>query len=302
MSSAGASVQRTLLSPEVLARLSNLDLIARTVVEGFLTGQHRSPFFGFSQEFAEYRAYNEGDDPRFVDWNVFARTERTYIKRYLGETNTRLVILLDASASMGFSSRTVTKLQYAKFLAATLAYLATRQHDAVGLIVFDEEIRERRPASSRAGRFHSVLHAIDRATPGTRTDLKIPFERFRQLERGRGLVVVLSDFYCDPEAMIKAVQPLAYQGQDVILFQLLDPQELAPELKESALLEDMETGETMEVSPMFMRSRYRERIHDHIEALKRAAAGAGADYKLLSTADPLDEALREYLLFRQRRG
>ena len=129
MSAPGASVQRTLLSPEVLARLSNLELVARAVVEGYLTGQHRSPFFGFSQEFAEYRAYNEGDDPRFVDWNVFARTERTYIKRYLGETNTRLVILLDASASMGYASGSVSKLQYAKFLAATLAYLATRQHE-----------------------------------------------------------------------------------------------------------------------------------------------------------------------------
>src|ERR1044072_8636291 len=152
-----------LLNPETLACLANLDLIARAVVEGFLTGVHRSPFSGFSQEFAEYKMYAEGDDPRFVDWNVYARTERTYIKRYIGETNTRLEVLLDASASMGFGSGKVTKLMYGKFLAATLAYLAARQHDAVGLIVFDDAIREHRTASSQAGRLHGVLHAIDRA-------------------------------------------------------------------------------------------------------------------------------------------
>ncbi|HSG64947.1 MAG TPA: DUF58 domain-containing protein [Gammaproteobacteria bacterium] len=302
MSARAQSTPANLLSPEVLASLSNLDLVARAAVHGFLNGLHRSPQFGFSQEFAEYRAYSEGDDPRFVDWNVYARTERTYIKRYLGETNTHLVILLDASASMAYTSGGVSKLQYAKFLAATLAYLAARQHDAVGLIVFDEKVRDHRPPSSRIGRLHAILHAIDRAEPGTGTDLSVPFERFRQYRSGRGLVAVISDFYCEPEAMIKGVQPLAYQGQDVILFQVLDPQELEPELKESALLEDMETGEALEVSPIFMRSRYRERVHEHLEALEKAAAGAGADYELLRTDKPLDAALRNYLTFRQRRG
>jgi uncharacterized protein (DUF58 family) len=286
----------------VLAGLANLDLIARAVVEGFLTGMHRSPFFGFSQEFAEYRAYAEGDDPRFVDWNVYARTDRTYIKRYVGETNTHLVILLDASASMGFGSKAVTKLTYGKFLAATLAYLAARQHDAVGLIVFDQDVREHRRPSSRPGHLHGVLHAIDRAEPGTGTDLKVPIDRFREFEKGRGLVAVISDFYCEPEALLNGVRPLAYQGQDVVLFQLLDPEELKPELKESALLQDMESGETVEVSPIFMRSRYREKIDAHVESLKRAAIGAGADHSLVDITQPLDAALRSYLLFRQRRG
>jgi uncharacterized protein (DUF58 family) len=300
--SAGIGTTPHLLNPETLAGLANLDLVARTVVTGLMTGMHRSPFFGFSQEFAEYRAYHEGDDPRFVDWNVYARTERTYIKRFIGETNTRLVILLDASASMGFGSGKVTKLMYGKFLAATLAYLAARQHDAVGLIVFDNAIREHRPASGRIGHMSGVLHAIDRAQPGTGTDLKIPFDRFREIERGRGLVAVISDFYCDPDALVQSVQPLAYQGQDVILFQLLDPQELQPVLKESALLEDMESGEAMEVSPIYMSSLYRERIAAHIAALKKAALGAGADYQLVNIAEPLDAVLRSYLLFRQRRG
>jgi len=302
MSSKVAATQRELLDPKVLASLSNLELVARAAVHGFLHGLHRSPLFGFSQEFAEYRAYAEGDDPRFIDWNVYARTERTYIKRFLGETNTHLVILLDASASMGYGSDAIIKLQYAKFLAATLAYLASRQHDAVGLIIFDEEVRDHRPPSSQPGKLNGVLHAIDRATPGAGTDLGVPFERFRQYQSGRGLVAVISDFYCDPEAMIKSVQPLAYQGQDVILFQLLDPQELEPEFKESALLEDMETGEAMEVSPIFMRSRYRERIRTHIAALSDAAAGAAADHQMVSIVEPLDTALRNYLLFRQRRG
>jgi uncharacterized protein (DUF58 family) len=302
MSASAGSAPRHLLEPQVLASLANLDLVARAVVEGFLTGMHRSPFFGFSQEFAEYKAYSEGDDPRFVDWNVYARTERTYIKRYLGETNTRLVILLDASASMRFGSGAVTKLQYGKFLAATLAYLATRQHDAVGLIVFDEDVRQHRPPSSRPGHLHGILHAIDSAEAGAGTDLSRPIERFREFEKGRGLVAVISDFYCDPTAFLKGVQPLAYQGQDVVLFQLLDPEELRPELKESALLEDMESGETMEVSPVFMRSRYREKIDAHVGDLKRAAIGAGADHELVDITKPLDEALRAYLLFRQRRG
>lgn len=302
MVSTGVADPRHLLKPDVLAGLSNLELVARAVVNGFLTGLHRSPFFGFSQEFREYKAYAEGDDPRFVDWNVYARTERTYIKRFLGETNTRLVILLDASASMGFGSGSVTKLQYAKFLAATLAYLAARQHDAVGLIVFDEDVIAHKKPSSRPGHLQGVLHAIDSAQPGTGTDLARPIERFREFEKGRGLVAVISDFYCDPEELLAGVRPLAYQGQDVVLFQLLDPEELKPELRESALLEDMESGAAIEVSPSFMRARYREKIDAHISDLKRQAAGAGADHVLVDITHPLDEALRSYLLFRQRRG
>jgi uncharacterized protein (DUF58 family) len=220
----------------------------------------------------------------------------------VGETNTHLVILLDASASMGFGSKAVTKLTYGKYLAATLAYLAARQHDAVGLIVFDQDVREHRRPSSRPGHLQGVLHAIDRAEPGTGTDLKVPIERFREFEKGRGLVAVISDFYCEPEALLAGVRPLAYQGQDVVLFQLLDPEELKPELKESALLQDMESGETVEVSPIFMRSRYREKIDAHVESLKKAAIGAGADHALVDITQPLDAALRSYLLFRQRRG
>jgi uncharacterized protein (DUF58 family) len=295
------SATARLLAPETLAGLANLELVARTAVEGFLIGLHRSPRFGFSQEFAEYRAYVEGDDPRFVDWNVFARTERTYIRRYQGETNTRLIILLDASASMGFQSGKISKLQYGKFLAAALAYLASKQHDPVGLIVFDDAIRQYRPPSSRPGSLQGVLHALDTVTPGARTDLSGCFQKFREHLTRRGLVAVISDLYCDPSAMARAVQPLAYHGHDLMFFQILDRQELQPAYKDSVVFQDMESGQIMEVSPEYMASRYRERLENHLAELRRAAAGVGADQVLIGTDEPLDRALRKYLLFRQRR-
>jgi uncharacterized protein (DUF58 family) len=290
-----------LLRPEVLAGLKNLDLVARSVVEGVLIGLHRSPMFGFSQEFAEYRMYNEGDDPRFIDWNVFARTERTYIKRFLGDTNSHLMILLDASASMGFGGPPVSKLRYAQFLGASLAFLAARQHDAVGCMIFDEEVRDYREPSTRSGKMQGVLHCLDSATAATGTKFDKPFEKFREQVSRRGLVAVISDFYCDIDRLLEGVTPLAWQGQDVVLFQVLDPQELDPEFRNNVLLEDIETGEAIEVAPQFMREHYPLRIRGHIEDLKKAAAGIGADHVLVNTTDSLDQALRNYLLFRQRR-
>ncbi len=297
----GAENARRLLQPEVLAGLKNLDLVARSVVEGFIIGLHRSPFFGFSQEFAEYRAYQEGDDPRFIDWNVYARTERTYIKRFLGDTNSHLMILLDASASMGFGGPPVSKLRYGQFLAASLAYLASRQHDAVGCMIFDEEIRDFRPPSSRIGKLHGVMHSIDAARPGTGTRYGRPFEKFREHVSRRGLVAVISDFYCDAESLLTGVRPLAWQGQDVVLFHVLDEQELAPDFQSNVLLEDVETGEAVEVAPAFMAEEYPKRIREHVKRIATAAAGTGADHVLVNTADSLDVALRNYLLFRQRR-
>ena len=289
-----------LLQPEVLAGLANLELIARAAVEGSLIGLHRSPLFGFSQEFAEYRSYTEGDDPRFIDWNVYARSDRTYIKRFLGETNSHLMLLLDSSASMGYGTTPVTKLRYAQILAASLAYIASRQHDAVGMMVFDEEVRTYRPPSGR-NKLHGLLHTIDAITPSRRTDMEKPFSRFREHISKRGMVAVISDFYCDPKALIEGVKPLAFQGQDVILFQVLDPRELRPDLSEAAVLEDMETGQTVEVSPAFMQRDYPERMQAHIRSLQEAAAGIGADHVLLETTAPLDVPLRNYFLFRQRR-
>ena len=298
---ASQSTARDLLRPEVLAGLKNLDLVARSVVEGVLIGLHRSPMFGFSQEFAEYRAYNEGDDPRFIDWNVYARTDRTYIKRFLGDTNSHLMILLDASASMGFGGPPVTKLRYAQFLAGSLAFLAGRQHDAVGCMVFDEEVRDFRDPSTRSGKLQSVLHCIDSASASTGTKFDKPFDKFREQITRRGLVAVVSDFYCDTESLLAGVRPLAWQGQDVILFQVLDDAELDPSFRSNVLLEDLETGEAIEVEPEFMSEHYPQRIRAHVDELKKAAAGIGADHVLVKTSDPLDQALRNYLLFRERR-
>ena len=298
---ASQSNARDLLRPEVLAGLKNLDLVARSVVEGVLIGLHRSPMFGFSQEFAEYRMYNEGDDPRFIDWNVYARTDRTYIKRFLGDTNSHLMILLDASASMGFGGPPVSKLRYAQFLGASLAFLAARQHDAVGCMVFDEEVRDFREPSTRSGKMQGVLHCLDSATPSTGTRFDKPFDKFREQINRRGLVAVISDFYCDIDKLLDSVRPLAWQGQDVVLFQILDEQELDPEVRSNVLFEDIETGEAVEVAPEFMREAYPKRIRAHVESLSRAAKGVGADHVLVKTGDSLDQALRNYLLFRQRR-
>jgi uncharacterized protein (DUF58 family) len=298
---ANKSTARELLRPEVLSHLKNLDLVARSVVEGFLIGLHRSPKFGFSQEFAEYRNYVEGDDPRFIDWNVFARSERMVVKRFLGETNSHLMLLLDASASMGFGGPPVSKLRYGQYLAASLAFLASRQHDAVGCMIFDEEVRDYRAPSSQSGKLQNVLHCIDSAQARTGTKFDKPFDKFREQVNRRGMIAVISDFYCDIDTLLDGVRPLAWQGQDVVLFQVLDDQELDPEFRANVLLEDLETGEAVEVAPEFMKDAYPLRIRSHIDALARAAGGIGADHVLVRTSDSLDQALRNYLLFRQRR-
>ncbi len=204
-------------------------------MDGFVAGLHRSPDFGFSQEFAEYRAYTPGDDLRHVDWNVFARTERAYLKRYRGETNSQLTMMLDASASMGYTSHGITKLDYARFLAVSLAYLANQQRDAAGVIVFDDDVRNYVRPSTRQGQFMRVAHAIEKAELGTRTDFAKPFMHFQQFLRRRGIVVVMSDFYEQPEIVINAVAPLRFHGNELVLFHVLDPQEIRPKLKEPRL-------------------------------------------------------------------
>jgi uncharacterized protein (DUF58 family) len=295
-----ATPSTSLLRPEVLAGLSTLELVARSAVEGFFQGMHRSPRFGFSQEFAEYKAYAEGDDPRFVDWNVFARTDRTYIRRYQGETNTRLMIALDVSASMGYASGAISKLRYAKFVAASLAYMALQQHDPTGLIAFDSKIRSYRPASSRTGSLGAILHSLDSLEAGSQTDLSESLRQLREHCQRRGLVAVISDLYCDPEALMRAVQPLAWRGHDIMIFQIMDRAELEPEWQESVLLEDVESGQQLEVSPDYLRTTYRERVAAHLKRVEQVAAGCGADHALLITDEPLDKALRRYLMFRKR--
>jgi len=289
------------LDPAVLASISPLDLVAKTVVDGFVAGLHRSPTFGFSQEFAEYRQYVEGDDLRHVDWNVYARTERIYLKRFKGETNSQLLILLDTSASMSYTSGKITKLDYARYIAASLTYLSSQQRDATGLIVFDDEIKNYVPPSTRQGQLMRLLHAIEHAEGGTRTDFAKPFYHFQQFLHRRGIVVVLSDFYENPDTIIKVIEPLRYHGNEVVLFHLLDSNEIAPKFRDPVLLLDAEDETAMEVSPEYARNEYQTKIKDHMARLADKAASAGLEYVFMDTSKPLDPALRNYLSIRQRR-
>lgn len=289
------------LDPAVLMGLASLDLVARTVVDGFIAGLHRSPDFGFSQEFAEYRAYSPGDDLRHIDWNVFARSGRLYLKRFRGETNTQITILLDSSASMGFASGPVSKLDYARFLASSLAYIANRQRDAAGLIVFDEEVRDYVAPSTRQGQLARILHAVSRVSAGRSTAFHAPFLHFQQALSRRGIAVVISDFYDDPAAIVRAVEPLRFRGNDLVLFHVLDQRELDPDLHSPVLLRDMETGSALEVAPDYANREYRKRIGAHIDDLRSRARASGAEYFLLTTDRPLDAALREYIAVRQGR-
>jgi uncharacterized protein (DUF58 family) len=296
-------MQQRFLEPSVLAGISSLDLIAKTVVDGFVAGLHRSPDFGFSQEFAEYRAYTPGDDLRHVDWNLFARTERCYLKRYRGETNSQLTVLLDASNSMQYSSGPPQKMDYARFIAASLFYLAIHnQRDAAGLIVFDEEVRDVVRPSTRQGQLNRLFAALERAEPRARTNFAKPLRRFQDLLHRRGIAIFISDFYENPETIVRTIEPLRFGGNEVVLFHALDPEEIRPVLNNSAILVDLETDQKIEVVPEYAKTTYRARIDAHIEELRSRTRAAGMDYHLLVTDQPLDAALREYLALRKERN
>lgn len=287
------------LDPTVLASISGLDLVAKTVVDGFIAGLHRSPDFGFSQEFAEYRMYTPGDDLRHVDWNVFARTERAYLKRYRGETNTRLTIIFDASLRKDFASgKRLSKFDYARFLAASLAHLASQQRDALGLMLFDSGVTNYIHPSSRQGQLHRVLHAIDHAQTQGKTNFQAAMSHVQEFVKQRGLFVVISDFYTDPATTVKLIAPLRGQGSEVVLFHIWDPAEFQPKINGPLVYIDMETGEEMEVNE---HSYQTEKRDTHLESLRTEAQKWGIDYRLVLTDKPLDGALREYLAVRQGR-
>jgi len=297
------AMEQRFLNPAVLAGISGLDLIAKTVVDGFVAGLHRSPDFGFSQEFAEYWAYNPGDDLRHVDWNVYARTERMYLKRYRGETNSPLTILLDASNSMQFGSHGVSKMDYARFLAASLFYLAIHgQRDAAGLITFDDEIRNYIRPSTRQGQLHRLLAGLEQAEARARTDFSKPMRYFQDFLKRRGMVLIVSDFWEAPESIVRTIEPLRFHGNEVVLFHVLDPEDVRPRLNGPSILVDLETDEHLEVTPDYTRKEYREKVEAHLADLRDRAQSAGMGYCLLMTDRPLDEALREYLTLRGGRN
>ncbi|WP_035359016.1 DUF58 domain-containing protein [Edaphobacter aggregans] len=288
------------LDPAILASISSLDLVAKTVVDGFISGLHRSPDFGFSQEFAEYRAYTQGDDLRHVDWNLFARTERCYLKRYEGETNSQLMVLLDASNSMQYGSRKPAKADYARYIAASLFYMAIRnQRDAAGIVVFDDEVRDYVQPSTRQGQLARLFATLDRAEPRARTDFFKPLKHLQTLLHRRGIVIVISDFYEEPDAIIRAFEFLRFKGNDIVLFHVLDPQEIRPELRNPAIFVDLESDQKIEVTPEYVNSTYRQKMHSHIEHLRSRSKAAGLEYELIRTDQPLDRVLREYLSLRK---
>lgn len=289
------------IDPAVLSKISNLQLIARTVVEGFIAGLHRSPYHGFSLDFAEYRQYSPGDDIRSVDWKLFGRTDRFYVKKYEGETNTQIYILLDASRSMEFSSQAFSKLDYARYLAASLAYFSMRQKDATGLMTFAADLLNYIPPRTRHGHFFTVLHHLEHLQTGKGTNLSRAMEQLARLARKKGLVVLISDLYYDVSEITKGLRSFQYRGNDVILFHILDPVELELPFAQVSTLEDMETAEQLTYIPEYSRRVYLDLLQEHMETLKKECREVAIDYELLSTEQPLDLALLKYLSARQKK-
>ncbi len=286
------------LDPAVLGRIGNLQLLAKTVVDGFLTGLHRSPHLGFSIDFAEHRPYMPGDDIRRIDWRLFARTDRHYIKLFEADTNANFAVLLDVSASMNYGSHTLTKLDYARYLAACLSFFSNQQRDRVGLVTFDHEIVEYVPPSMK--HFDTVLHLLDKAEAGRAGNLSGPLLQITELLRRTGILVIISDFYEDPDAVMEALGPLRARGHDVIVFHVMDPHELEFPFEEASGFEDLETHEQIPVIPTKLREEYRRVVAHHLDELQRRMTGSRMDYTLLDTSKPLDMALFQYLLARER--
>jgi uncharacterized protein (DUF58 family) len=297
-----SSTTAQLLRPDVLASIGRLDLVARTVVEGFLAGLHRSPYRGISQEFAAHRPYIAGDEVRRVDWRVYARTERLYVKEFEEETNAPVRLLLDTSASLGYAPRDVSKLDYARYLAAALSYLAIRQNDRVGLVCLDAEARER--IQARGGRRHlyTLLAALERVRAEGETRLSTLILREAAQWKRRGLVILISDLYDRPEEITAALTRLRRAGQEVIVFHLLDRAERLLDYEGTREFRDLETGERLLADAGRVRRAYVERVAEMRAFFSRELLRAGADYAELDTAEPLDKALAFYLLRRKSKA
>jgi uncharacterized protein (DUF58 family) len=292
---------RKYLEPETVAKLQNIELIARLVVEGFITGLHRSPYHGFSVEFAEYRQYREGDETRHIDWKVFGRTDKYYVKQFEEETNLRSMIALDSSASMKFASPgNVSKFEYGSYLAAALSYLMINQRDSVGLSLYDTEIKTYLPPSSRRTYIHEILRAIDNCTPANETGTAKALDLLAERIRRRGLVVVISDFFDDPKSVMSALQHFRHKKHEVLAFQILDPRELDFKFGKGAIFKDMESGEEMTTQPYQIQKAYSNTVKEFTDNIKRQCAMQQIDYYLISTDEPFDKAMREFFSKRNR--
>ena len=283
-------------------QIRSLELRARVVVQGFWSGLHRSPYHGFSVEFTEYRQYVPGDDPRFVDWRVFARSDRYYIKKFEDETNLRCHLLLDQSRSMTFGSLDWTKADYAHTLAATLAYFLFQQGDAVGLLSFDEGIRDYLPARNRLGHLRQLMLALEKPAAGRATSIAKPLRRIVELVNKRGLMVLISDLLAPVEELEAQLGQLTASGHEVVVIRVLDPAEINFDFDESVIFHDAENEKDLFINPAAARRNYLRRFNEHGDAARAVCQKLGAEYLTITTDQPLDRLLFDFLRERQRRG
>lgn len=288
---------RRFLDPNTVSKLSRLDLKARLVVEGFIAGLHRSPYRGFSVEYAEHRQYMPGDSIKHIDWKVYAKSDRYYIKEYEEETNLKAYLLLDISASMGYASRGISKLEYGKYLAAALAYMMLNQQDSVGLVLFDERIRTYIPPRSVKTHLHVLLQHLHtaRAAPLTRTSSQSTFHALAERIKRRGLIIVISDLWDDPDDVMSGIKHFRHRKHEVIVFRVLDPAEQRFEFDQPLTFRDMETGEEIRTSPRHIRESYLSDLREQNDRYTRECRANYADYVRLETTTPFDYALLSFL-------
>jgi uncharacterized protein (DUF58 family) len=290
------------VDPHALMRIKNLQMRARVIVEGFYAGIHRSPYHGFSVEFSEYRQYTPGDDLRYLDWRLLARSDRYYVKRFEDETNLLCYLLADLSKSMAYGSTGHAKSEYARTLAATLAYFLNQQRDQVGLATFDEEITDYLPPRHRPGHLRRLMAMLQPEPRGRSTDLAKPLEQIAQTVRKRGLVVLISDLLVDVEVLRTKFGYLRSRGHDVIVFRVLDPAEITFSFGEARIFEDMESGRRLYIDPEAARAGYLERFRAHAESIDGICRELGVDFVECSTERPLELSLFDVLRHRLQRG
>jgi uncharacterized protein (DUF58 family) len=294
---------RKYLQPDVVAKLVNMELVARLVVEGFITGLHKSPYHGFSVEFAEHRQYMPGDEIKHLDWKIYGRTDRYYIKQFEEETNLKSYIILDASSSMAFGSEgRISKLEYASYIAASLAQLMVQQRDAVGLTLYDEKIRTHMPPHATKAYLREIMRQLELVKAGNKTGTANSLHEIAERIKRRGLVIILSDLFDKPEEVMNALRHFRHKKHEVVVMQVLDPLERSFAFGTDAVFKDMETKEELTTQPWHIQKAYQESMKSFLETYKRSCRENNIDYILLDTMMPFDIALFEYLHKRQRVG
>ncbi len=292
---------RRFLRPDVVSKLSGMEIKARLVVEGFIAGLHKSPYHGFSVEFAEHRQYMPGDPLKNVDWKVYAKTDRFFIKEFEEETNLKAYILLDTSGSMGYSSNEVNKLEYSSYLSAALSYLMLKQRDAVGLVIFDQSIRKYiPPKSALKSHLHVLLEELDKIEPSQTTNINTALHLMAERIKRRGLIILISDLFDDPDEVINGLKHFRHKKHEVIVFHVLDPKERTFSFPELSIFKDLETDEELMTSPWQIRKEYTERLKALVSKYTLQCRESMIDYVLLDTSIPFDYALYSYLSKRQR--